>query len=51
MLNYLLANSQVNRYIFQRVLAILKVNFSTFLYILQYSNGYNSLNKLDRHMV
>ena len=24
--------------------------FSTFLYILQFSNGHNSLNKLDRHL-
>ena len=41
---------QADGYIFQGVLAILKVNSSTFLYILRFSNGHNSLNKLDRHL-
>ena len=42
---------QADGYIFQGVLAILSDFFSTFLYILQFSNGHNSLNKLDRHRV
>ena len=32
-------------------MAILKFFFSTFLYILQFSNGNNSLNKQDRNIV
>ena len=42
---------QANRYIFQEFWLFKKWIFSTFLYILEFSNGHNFLNKLDRHMV
>ena len=47
---FLLQTPEGHTYIFQGVLAILKVIFSTFLYILQFFNCHSFLNKQDRHM-